>query len=128
GGAPAESPGLIPIDETAVELAALLGPGKVSVRPADLESHAADKWYARELPDIVVFAESTRDVSETLRFASERNIPVTTRGAGIGYVGGCVPVEGGIVLSVARMKKIIEVNPADGVAVVQPGVITVELQ
>ncbi len=122
------TPGVIPIDETAVELGALLGPGKVSVRSADLESHAADKWYARELPDLVVFAESTRDVSETLRFASERNIPVTTRGAGIGYVGGCVPVEGGIVLSVARMNRIIEVNPADGVAVVQPGVITVDLQ
>ena len=125
---PAGEAALIPIDEMAVELSALLGPGKVSVRPADLENHAADKWYARELPDIVVFAESAQDVSKTLRFASGRGVPVTTRGAGIGYVGGCVPVEGGIVLSVARMKKILEVNPADGVAVVQPGVITVELQ
>lgn len=110
------------------ELTGLLGPGKVSVRAADLEDHAADKWYARQVPDIVVFAESVQDVSKTLRFASRLGIPVTTRGAGVGYVGGCVPVEGGIVLSVARMDRIVELNPADGVAVVQPGVITGDLQ
>nr|WP_226895207.1 FAD-linked oxidase C-terminal domain-containing protein [Luteolibacter marinus] len=106
----------------------MLGPGKVSVREVDLDVHAADKWYARGLPDVVVFAESVQDVSKTLRFASMSGIPVTTRGAGVGYVGGCVPVEGGIVLSVARMTKIVELNPADGVAVVQPGVITGDLQ
>ncbi len=116
------------IEKIAGELTALLGPGKVSVRSDDLELHAADKWYARNLPDMVVFAESTQDVSKTLRFASKLSIPVTTRGAGFGYVGGCVPVGGGIALSVARMKKIIELNPADGVAVVQPGVITGDLQ
>lgn len=112
----------------AADLAELLGPGKVSIRGPDLEQHAADKWYARQLPDIVVFAESVHDVSKTLRFASQASIPVTTRGAGVGYVGGCVPVEGGIVLSVARMNRIVELNPADGVAVVQPGVITADLQ
>jgi len=126
-GAVAEPPE-VSVEDVAAELAELLGPGKVSLREADLEVHAADKWYAKARPDIVVFAESAQDVSKTLRFASDQGIPVTTRGAGIGYVGGCVPVEGGIVLSVARMKKIIEINPADGVAVVQPGVITVELQ
>ena len=110
------------------ELSTLLGPGKVSVRANDLEVHATDKWYARQTPDIVVFAESVADVSKTLRFASRSGIPVTTRGAGVGYVGGCVPVEGGIVLSVARMNRIVELNPADGVAVVQPGVITGDLQ
>lgn len=134
-GAPAAGPAVslkeedqLLFEEIAAELERLLGPGKVSVRGADREDHAADKWYARSLPDIVVFAESTRDVSETLGFAARRKIPVTTRGAGVGYVGGCVPVEGGIVLSVARMNRILELNPADGVAVVQPGVITVVLQ
>jgi glycolate oxidase len=55
-------------------------------------------------------------------------VPVTTRGAGIGYVGGCVPVKGGIVLSTARMNHILAISPQDGVAVVQPGLITGELQ
>ena len=116
------------VEKIVAELATLLGPGKVSIRASDLVDHAADKWYARRLPDIVVFAESVQDVSRTLRFASKFSIPVTTRGAGVGYVGGCVPVEGGIVLSVARMNRIVELNPADGVAVVQPGVITGDLQ
>ncbi len=127
----AESGGALPqasVERIVSELSELLGPGKVSVRASDLESHAADKWHARELPDIVVFAESVRDVSRTMAFATRWNIPVTTRGSGVGYVGGCVPVEGGIVLSVAKMNRIVELNPADGVAVVQPGVITGDLQ
>jgi glycolate oxidase len=63
-----------------------------------------------------------------LKFANARKIPVTTRGAGFGYVGGCVPVQGGIVLSTARMNKILGMHPEDGVAIVQPGVITGDLQ
>ncbi len=57
-----------------------------------------------------------------LRFANRHRIPVTPRGAGHGYVGGCVPVRGGIVLSLERMNRIKEINAADFVAVVQPGV------
>jgi glycolate oxidase len=53
---------------------------------------------------------------------------VTPRGSGFGYVGGCVPAQGGIALSVARMKRIKEINFEDGIAVVEPGVITADLQ
>jgi FAD/FMN-containing dehydrogenase len=67
-------------------------------------------------------------VSKTLRLANRRRIPVTARGAGYGYVGGCVPVRGGIALSLARMRRIKEIDFADGVAVVEPGVITGDLQ
>lgn len=109
-------------------LVKLLGAEKVSAAPATLDSHAGDKWSASHPPDAVVFAESTADVSAVLRFAHERQIPVTTRGAGVGYVGGCVPVLGGIALSVMRMNKILGIHPEDGVAVVQPGVITGDLQ
>ena len=63
-----------------------------------------------------------------LRFANRHQLPVTPRGAGHGYVGGCVPVRGGIVLSLARMNRIKEINAADFVAVVQPGVNTQKLQ
>jgi len=93
-----------------------------------LAVHAKDKWFASQLPDIVVLAESTEHVSKLLRFASENRIPVTPRGAGHGYVGGCVPSQRGIALSLARMNRIKEINPADGVAVVEPGVITGVLQ
>jgi glycolate oxidase len=93
-----------------------------------LAEHAADKWHLVHAPEAVVFAESTADVSTVLAFAAERGIPVTTRGAGVGYVGGCVPVRGGISLSMMRMNRILEMHPQDGVAVVQPGVITGVLQ
>ena len=109
-------------------LSAIVGPDKVSAAAAVLESHATDKWYASHPPDVVVFAESTADVSAVLKFADEHAIPVTTRGAGFGYVGGCVPVQGGIVLSTVRMNKILGIHPEDGVAIVQPGVITADLQ
>ena len=106
------------------ELTRLLGSDAVSVEPATLAEHASDKWFASREPDVVVFARSTDDVSKLLRFANRRGIPVTPRGAGYGYVGGCVPVRGGIALSVARMDRIKEINFADAVAVVEPGVIT----
>ncbi|MBK1834436.1 FAD-binding oxidoreductase [Roseibacillus ishigakijimensis] len=109
-------------------LIALLGPDKVSVAEADLATHSIDKWNFAASPEIVVFAESTEDVSQTLAYAHQNGIPVTTRGAGIGYVGGAVPITGGIVLSVARMNQILELAPEDGLAVIQPGVITKALQ
>ncbi|MFH1066908.1 MAG: FAD-linked oxidase C-terminal domain-containing protein [bacterium] len=106
----------------------LLGGKKVSAEADVLAAHASDAWLATHLPDAVVFARSTEDVSKLLRFASRRCIPVTARGSGRGFVGGCVPAKGGIVLSLARMNQIKEISVEDGVAVVQPGVITARLQ
>ena len=93
-----------------------------------LQSHSGDKWFATHAPEAVALPRSTKSVAAILRFAHEHRIPVTPRGAGFGYVGGCVPVRGGIVLSLARMNRIKEINPRDFVAVVQPGVITAKLQ
>ncbi len=110
------------------ELTSLLGPSCVSVEEPVLAVHSTDKWFASARPDVVVFAESSEQVSALFKFASERRIPVTPRGAGVGYVGGCVPLQAGIALSLAKMNRILEINEADGVAVVQPGVITGDLQ
>ena len=110
------------------QLIALLGSDAVSTTTDDLAVHSTDKWFAANPPEVVVFATTTEQVSKLLRFANEHKIPVTARGAGVGYVGGCVPLRGGIALSMARMNKIKEINTADGVAVVEPGVITGELQ
>ena len=116
------------IEDIRSGLIALLGGDKVSNTKAALDSHSGDKWFASYSPDVVVFAELTADVSAVLAFANQNRIPVTTRGAGVGYVGGCVPVSGGIVLTTERMKRIIGIHPEDGVAIVQPGVITGDLQ
>ena len=118
----------MPNPTLAESIASLIGPEKVSVTAENIAVHSTDKWYASHPPDVVVFAESTADVSAVLAYATEHRIPVTTRGAGFGYVGGCVPIQGGIVLSVARMNRILGIHPEDGVAIVQPGVITGDLQ
>jgi glycolate oxidase len=110
------------------KLIELLGAEAVSSEPAELEAHAGDKWFASNPPEVVVFAQSTEQVSKLLHFASANKIPVTARGAGFGYVGGCVPVRGGIALSLARMNRIKEISFADAIAIVEPGVITAELQ
>lgn len=109
-------------------LLSLLGREKVTATAEMIASHSGDKWSASHPPQAVVFPETTADVSAVLAFANQHKIPVTTRGAGVGYVGGCVPVHGGIALSVMRMNRILGMHPEDGVAIVQPGVITRDLQ
>ena len=110
------------------ELRRVAGIDGVRLDDAAREEAAADKWFARTVPDAVVFARSTTSVAGVMKIASREKIPVTTRGAGHGYVGGCVPVRGGIVLSTARMDRIKEVSAEDFVAVVEPGAITGHLQ
>ncbi len=110
------------------ELRRLLGNDVVADDTDTLAAHSGDKWFAHEAPEVVVFAERAEQVSKLLRFANENQIPVTARGGGYGYVGGCVPVRRGIALSLARMHRIREVNFPDAIAIVEPGVITADLQ
>ena len=110
------------------KLAKLLGSDAVSDDSATLAAHATDKWFASREPEVVVFATSTAQVSKLMKFAHRNGIPVTPRGAGYGYVGGCVPLRGGIALSLARMTRIKEISAPDSIAVVEPGVITGVLQ
>jgi len=114
--------------EVASKLRELLGNELVADDAETLASHSGDKWFAAQQPNVVVFARSTSDVSKLLQFATREKIPVTARGGGFGYVGGCVPARGGIVLSLIRMNRIVEISFADGVAVVQPGVFTADLK
>jgi len=77
---------------------------------------------------VVVFARSTSDVVELLKFASREKIPVTARGGGYGYVGGCVPAQKGIALSLVRLNRIKEISFSDAIAIVEPGVMTADLK
>ncbi|KAB2642634.1 MAG: FAD-binding protein [Verrucomicrobia bacterium] len=87
-----------------------------------------DEWFASAVPEIAVEPSTSQEVASVLAYAHEHRIPVTTRGAGYGYVGGCVPVEGGILLSTVRLNQILEIHTGDFVAVTQPAVITGKLQ
>jgi glycolate oxidase len=110
------------------KLQRLLPDGELTRDDAIREQCAGDKWFAARLPDAVARPRSAGSISTLLRFAHLNRIPVTARGAGHGYVGGCVPSRGGIVLSLERMNRIKEINAADFVAVVEPGVRTEKLQ
>jgi glycolate dehydrogenase FAD-linked subunit len=110
------------------ELRELLGSDAIADDAETLAAHSGDKWFVAESPEVVVFARSTSDVSKLLKFASQKKIPVTARGAGFGYVGGCVPSKKGIALSLMRMNRIKDISFIDAIAVVEPGVITGDLK
>ncbi len=114
--------------DVADKLRCLLEAECVADDPETLALHSGDKWFAAHTPEVVVFAGSAGDVSKLLQFASREKIPLTARGGGFGYVGGCVPVRGGIVLSLILMNRIMEISFEDGVAIVQPGVFTADLK
>ena len=109
------------------KLARLLPRGAIRSDFLTLKNNSSDAWMASSLPDAVAFPKNTAEVSKIVAFCHRHRIPVTTRGGGRGYVGGCVPVKGGLVLSLVKMNRIREISPQDGVAVVQPGVITSKL-
>jgi glycolate oxidase len=106
----------------------LLPAGELRWETAFCEKYAGDKWFATHMPEAVALPRTTASVSVLQRFAHQHRVPITPRGAGYGYVGGCVPNRGGIVLSLERMNRIREIDADDFVAVVQPGVITAHLQ
>src|SRR5438105_1504498 len=110
------------------ELRKLLDSDVVTDDAEALAGHSGDKWFAAEATEVVACARSTSDVSKLLKFASQKKIPVTARGAGFGYVGGCVPAKKGIALSLMRMNRIKEINFQDAIAIVEPGVITADLK
>src|SRR5215475_3154261 len=112
----------------AAELRKLLGEDVVADDAETLAAHSGDKWFAAHQPEVVVFPSSTADVSKLLQFASREKIPVTARGGGFGYVGGCVPARGGIALSLVRMNQVKEINFADAIAIVEPGIFTADLK
>lgn len=80
-----------------------------------------DLWY---LPELVIVPQNTDDVSKVLKVCNDHQIPVTCRGAGTGLSGGALPVNGGVVLSMEKMNRIIEIDQQNLQATVEPGVIT----
>jgi len=93
--------------------------------PDELAAFGGDASGAAGVtPAGVVLAATVEDISATLRWATEHGVPITPRGAGTGKAGGCVPSEGGVVLSLAPMQAILDVRPEHGWAEVEPGVIT----
>ncbi len=110
------------------KLQAIVGGENVIVDPERVEPYGADAVKEKFPPEAVVFPESTVEMAAILRLANEYEFPVTARGGGVGYTGGAVPINGGIVIGTDRMKKIVEISADDLYIVCQPGLTTYEVQ
>jgi glycolate oxidase len=86
-----------------------------------------DYGLDRAMPDLVALPRSTADVQTLVREARSEGMPVVARGAGTGIAGGAVPALGGLVISLARMNRVVEIDPVNRCAVVQPGVVNLDL-
>ncbi len=82
---------------------------------------------AHRMPDVLIEAVTTEEVSAVMRYANERRIPVTVRGSGTGLVGAAVPIHGGIMISLAKMNKIVELDENNLTLTVEPGVLLMEI-
>ncbi|MBA4417167.1 MAG: glycolate oxidase subunit GlcD [Syntrophus sp. (in: bacteria)] len=104
--------------------------GQENIR-ASIEERKCYSYDARTdgaIPDLVVFPASAGEVSRILILANRQNFPVIPRGSGTGLTGGSIPLSGGVVLSFTRMSRILEIDPKNLIAVVEPGVVTFALQ
>lgn len=110
------------------ELRSIVGEKWVRDEPEDLLCYAYDATYREHLPDLVVSPASTEEVAGVLRVAWREEIPVVPRGLGSGLAGGSIPIQGGLVLNLTRMNRILEIDRVNMVAVVQAGVVTADLQ
>ena len=90
--------------------------------------YGADALKRGRRPEAVVLPANTKEVAAIVRLCAKHRVPIVPRGAGTGYTGGAVPIEGGIVISLERMNRILEIDEANLVAVVEPHVVTGDLQ
>jgi glycolate oxidase len=117
------------VDKDIDYLRNLVGDSHILVGDAILEDYAHDELgEARAFPEVVMEPDSTEAVAAIMQYAYDKNIPVTTRGSGTGLCGGCVPLYGGILLSTARLNRILEIDTDNLMATVEPGVILLDFQ
>jgi glycolate oxidase len=90
--------------------------------------YSYDATNRRYLPELIVFPRTPQQISEILKLANQSHFPVIPRGAGTGFTGGTLPVEGGVVLVLTKMNKILQIDPENLLAIVEPGVVTYDLQ
>ncbi|HWB87533.1 MAG TPA: FAD-linked oxidase C-terminal domain-containing protein [Bryobacteraceae bacterium] len=109
------------------ELAALVGPRGYLDRPEDLSLYEYDGSIDKHRPDLVVFPRSTEEVSAIVKLSHEYRVPIVGRGSGTGLSGGAIPRAGGLVIGFARMNRILEIDYENERAVVQPGVVNLDI-
>jgi D-lactate dehydrogenase (cytochrome) len=107
-----------------VKLQQIVGEENVSVRGADLEAHSIDEsCFEPHLPDVIVWPNTVEEISQIMRHANERGIPVVPWSGGSSLEGNPIPTHGGIILAMYRWNKIVEIREDDLQVVVQPGIV-----
>lgn len=114
-------------DALRAELAAILGSGGLIWNSGSLATYENDGFMAKARPMAVCLPERTERVAAVLACAARHGLPVTPRGAGTGLSGGATPVGGGLVVATSRMNRILRLDPENMLAVVQPGVVNLDL-
>src|SRR5258706_3907021 len=110
------------------EVEGILGRGAVLSDPDELLTYESDGLTLfRALADFVVFPTSAEHVAAVVKLANREGMPFVARGAGTGLSGGCLPAEGGIVISLMRMSRVLEVDYDNQIAVVEPGLVNLHL-
>ncbi|HEY3276602.1 MAG TPA: FAD-linked oxidase C-terminal domain-containing protein [Syntrophorhabdaceae bacterium] len=110
------------------EIEAIAGKENVQTSLEERQCYSYDARTDGAIPDLVVFPSSAEQVSRILILANTHGFPVIPRGSGTGLTGGSVPLSGGVILSFTRMNRILEIDPKNLIAVVEPGVVTFTLQ
>lgn len=109
------------------ELIAVVGPRGILDRPEDLALYEYDGSVDKHRPAMVIFPRTTEDVVRIVEITGKYNIPIVGRGSGTGLSGGAIPLQGGVVIGFSRMNKILEIDLENERAVLQPGVINLEI-
>jgi len=117
-----------PLPELIAELESIVGRENVTADPAAIAANSQDALKQIFPADVIVSPVSADEIAAIMKLANRRLVYVTVRGGGVGYTGGAVPVRGGIVMTTGRLNRIIEINRADLVAIVEPGVTNYDLQ
>ncbi len=110
------------------EIESIVGKENLLTAPEERMCYSFDATNRKFLPDAVAFPRSADDVSALMRCANLHRFPVIPRGAGSGFAGGSLAVEGGLVLALTRMNRIVSIAPENLTAVVEPGVVTGDFQ
>ena len=110
------------------ELRAVVAPGYVHTAPSEIISYSYDGTFQQRRPDLAVSPASTDEVAQIVKLAKERKTPIIARGASSGLAGGTIPESGGIILNLARMNQIVEIDTDNVCVTAQAGVVTLQLQ
>ncbi len=105
----------------------LVGPRCYLDRPEDLSLYEYDGSVDKARPELVVFPRTTEEVAAIVKITSQHGVPIVGRGAGTGLSGGAIPRAGGVVIGFARMNRILEIDIENERAVLQPGVVNLDI-